>query len=124
MRWFRDSIRHGSWLALLALVINLGVSFGHVHATQGKHTGTGSTSTIAAVSSDSGRAQYHPGDDRDDHLCPICNAISAMANALASAPPVLPTEFVVVSLERPIESLPAFAGRPTAAFQSRAPPLS
>jgi hypothetical protein len=39
MRWFRDNIRQGSWAALIALAINLALSFGHVHAIDGKGQG-------------------------------------------------------------------------------------
>jgi hypothetical protein len=47
-----------------------------------------------------------------------------MANAVASAPPVLPVEFAGFSLDRPIEALLVFVAQPTAAFQSRGPPIS
>src|SRR5579862_2173435 len=123
MRWFRDNMRQGSWLALLALVINLGLSFGHVHATDVRHAGSGFALTVVA-SSDADRTQDHSGDTGADCLCPICIAISAMATALASTPPVLPVAFAGLGLDRPIESPLAFAERPTAAFQSRGPPIS
>jgi Protein of unknown function (DUF2946) len=124
MRWFRDNARHGSRLALLALVINFGLSFGHVHATDGKCAESGLISLITAASSDADRTQDHSGDAGADCLCPICIAISAMANALASTPPVLPVEFAGLGLDRPIEFPLAFAERSTAAFQSRGPPIS
>jgi hypothetical protein len=124
MRWFRDNLRRGSWLALLALVINLGLSFGHFHAIDDKHAESGLISLIAATSSDHDRTHGHPCDSQADCLCPICTAVSAIANALAPAPPVLWVEFAGVSLDRPIESLLVFAERPTAAFQSRGPPIS
>ena len=124
MRWFRDNMRQGSWLALLALVINLGLSFGHFHATGGRHAGSGLISLTVAASSDTDRTHDHPGDTGADYLCPICTAISAMANALASTPPVLPVEFAGLGLDRPIEPPLAFAERSTAAFQSRGPPIS
>jgi hypothetical protein len=124
MRWFRDNIRHGSWLAVLALVINFGLSFGHFHATSGKCAESGLISLIAAASSDNDRTQGPPGDTGADDLCPICTAVFAMANALASAPPVLLVEFAGFRFNRPIESVLVFAERPTAAFQSRGPPIS
>jgi hypothetical protein len=124
MRWFRDKIRHGAWLALLALAINLGLSFGHFHAIDGKRAESGLISLIAAASSDTGRTQGHPGDTQADDLCPICAAVSAMANALASGPPLLRVEFAGLSLDRPIEGLLVFVAQPTAAFQSRGPPIS
>lgn len=124
MRWFRDNVRHGSWLALLALVINLGLSFGHFHATDGKHSESGLISLIGAATSDSDRTHGRPGNTQTDHLCPICTAVSAMANALASVPPVLKVEFVGLSLDRPNELPLLFVEQSTAAFQSRGPPIS
>ena len=32
MKWFRSNIKHGSRLALLALALQFGLSFGHFHA--------------------------------------------------------------------------------------------
>jgi hypothetical protein len=124
MRWFRDNMRHGSWLALIALVINLGLSFGHSHAADAKHAESGLTSPIAVASSETDRTQGPPGDTQADYLCPICTAVSAVANALTSAPPVLQVEFAHLILDRPIESSPAFAERSAAAFQARGPPIS
>lgn len=124
MRWFRDNVRDGSRLALLALVINLGLSFGHFHATDGKCIESGLISLIAAASSDHDRTPGNPGDTGTDDHCPICIAVSAMANALASAPPVLQVEFAGFSFDRPIEPVLVFAERSTAAFQSRGPPIS
>jgi hypothetical protein len=124
MRWFRDKMRHGSWLALFALVINLSLSFGHFHAIDGKRPGGGLTSLMAVASSDIERTQDHPDDAGADYLCPICTAVSAMANALAPAPPVLPVEFTATGHDRLIKTRLAFIERPNAAFQSRAPPIS
>ena len=33
MKWFRSNIKHGSRLALLALALQFGLSFGHFHAS-------------------------------------------------------------------------------------------
>jgi hypothetical protein len=121
MRWFRDTLRQGSWLALIALAINLGLSFGHIHAIDGKVSGRG----LAAIASpDDGQKQGHPGDGHADYLCPICMAATAMAGAIASSPPALPAEFTNVAIDRTIEPVVALVEPPRAAFQSRGPPIS
>jgi len=75
MRWFRDTLRQGSWLALIALAINLGLSFGHIHAIGGKVSRPGLAALAASVSSpDDGERQRQPGDGHADYLCPICMA--------------------------------------------------
>ena len=125
MRWFRDTIRQGSWLALIALAINLGLSFGHVHAIGGKASGGGIAAIAASIaSSEGGQNQGHPNDGHADYLCPICMAAAAMASALASTPPVLPLEFDNISVDRPIVTVLALVEPPRAAFQSRGPPIS
>jgi hypothetical protein len=125
MRWFRDTLRQGSWLALIALAINLGLSFGHVHAIDGKVSGRGIAAMAASIAStDDGERQGYPGDGHADYLCPICMAATAMANALTSTPPALPAEFVNVTIDRTIVSVVALVEPQRAAFQSRGPPIS
>jgi hypothetical protein len=123
MRWFRNTIRQGTWLALIALAINLGLSFGHFHAIDGKVSGRGIAAAVSVASPDDGQRQGIP-DDHADYLCPICMAATAMANALASTPPALPLEFAAVSLDRTIEPVLLLVELPRAAFQPRGPPIS
>ena len=125
MRWFRDKIRQGTWLALIALAINLGLSFGHVHAIDGKISGRGIATVAASIAStDAGERQRQPGDGHADYLCPICMAATAIANALTSTPPALPVEFANVTIDRTIASVVALIEPQRAAFQSRGPPIS
>jgi hypothetical protein len=123
MRWFRDNIRHGSWLALIALAINLGLSFGHVHAINGRLSRPGSL--VASIASpDRSQTPGHSDDGKADYLCPICMAATAMASALTSAPPVVQVEFADASIDRTIDPVFAVVEPPPAAFQSRGPPIS
>jgi hypothetical protein len=125
MRWFRDTIRQGSWLALIALAINLGLSFGHFHAIDAKVSGHGITAGPASIALlDDGQNQGDPHDGHADYLCPICMAATAMANAVASTPPALPLEFANVTIDRTIVSVLVLVEPPRAAFQSRGPPIS
>ena len=125
MRWFRDAIRLGSWLALIALAINFGLSFGHFHAFDNQASGRGFAAIAASIASpDDGQKQGSPVDSHADYLCPICMAATAMASALASAPPALPLEFASPTIDRAIVSVLVLVEPPRAAFQSRAPPIS
>jgi hypothetical protein len=125
MRWFRDTIRQGSWLALIALAINLGLSFGHFHAIDGKVSGRGSAAVAASIASlDDGQNKGNPHDGHADYLCPICMASTAMASALVSTPPALPLEFANLTIDRTIVSVLVLVEPPRAAFQSRGPPIS
>jgi hypothetical protein len=125
MRWFRDHIGRGSWLALVALAINIGLSFGHVHAIAGKglqHRLAWQIATIAP--SDDGQAPGTHDGDQLDLLCPICMAASAIGHALSSAPPALPLALAEARIDQTIEHGFGLPQRLRSAFYSRGPPIS
>jgi hypothetical protein len=125
MRWFRDNIRQGSWAALIALAINLALSFGHVHAIDGKGPGHPAGALAAFMSpDDSDHGPGQPDRDHADYLCPICLASAAMASAIAPTPPVLPVAFVIGTIDQPIEQAKAVVEPQHPAYQSRGPPIS
>jgi hypothetical protein len=118
MRWLRSNIRHGTRLALLALVVQFALWFGHAH---------GFTAQAALSIHSSQQQQPAPGRDSDQHpddFCAICAAVALTGTAMAATPPALPVpqafEFVHPRMGTPV--LPARPAR--TAFQSRAPPLS
>jgi hypothetical protein len=88
MGWFRSRSRWGSYLALFALVVQLALSFGHVHLEGGTpisgHAsallGVHPASTAAAVVDPAGKETPALADDR----CPICTLIH-LAGALVPA---------------------------------------
>jgi Protein of unknown function (DUF2946) len=124
MRWFRDHVRLGSWLALVAIAINFGMAFGHVHAVDGTGYQRELAALVAATTSGgSDQGRNHP-TDRADYLCPICAAAAAMGSAVAPTPPALPVEFADVTIDHAIEHVVAAPRAPPAAFQSRGPPIS
>ncbi len=122
MRWFRDNVRHGSWLALVAIAINLALSFGHIHVA-GQVSDRG---LIAAAlgATDHGKAPGHPDGPLGDDLCPICIATSAIASAIASAPPAIPLQLDATVVDRPVALVRLAVTLPRAPFQSRGPPVS
>lgn len=121
MRWIRDNVRHGSWLALVALAINLALSFGHIHIA-----GQTSPGVIAAAFgiADPDGAKGHSDHGQPDYLCPICIAANAIATALTSAPPVIPLELTATVIDRTVEPVRFAVALPRPAFQSRGPPIS
>jgi hypothetical protein len=122
MRWFRDTISQSTWLALIALAMNLGLSFGHLHAINGKDFRRGIAAVAASIASqDDGQQQ---GNSDDDYLCPICVAATAMASALASVPPSLHQQLASAPVNLAIEPALILAEPRRAAFQSRGPPIS
>lgn len=122
MRWFRKHIGQGSWLALVALAINFTLAFGHVHTLNGHESGP---LLLALGAGHSGQSQNQPANHPDDDVCPICMAVAAMGNALASTPPaMLPIELAEAPIDRTIDQLRPAPRFPRASFQSRAPPIS
>ena len=113
-------------LALLALAINFALSFGHVHAPNGKTSEGGLSLFLAAVtpSHDGGQPQGPDHDGHPDDLCPICMARVAMGNAIAPTPPVLVVAFADVPVVRTTELSLAIPQPPRASFHSRGPPIS
>ena len=116
-------MRQGTWLALLALTVNLALSFGHFHAADGKVVSGGLLAIMAPITApDDGSKSNHPGERHVDVLCPICVASSAIAHALTSAPPALPVAFASVIPARMFSAALWLIKPPPAAFQSRGPP--
>jgi hypothetical protein len=120
MHRFRDHIRQGSLLALIALALNLALSFGHIHAIGGGQR----NGLVAAVAPSDGGRTGHDDNGLADDRCPICMGASALANALASAPPALAHPSAYTLADGTAQPVVAFFESPRAAFQSRAPPVS
>jgi hypothetical protein len=117
MNWLRLKAKRLSLLALFALALQLGLSFGHTHHDV----------AVAGLSA-SAQSASTPGTDHDQDvhrdLCAIC-ATMAMANTVvAAAPPALAVPRTVTALQTAFlhEAIAAYSRR--GAFRSRAPPQS
>lgn len=133
MKWVRSNIRDSAWLALIALALQLALSFGHVHGLVPR--AASSFVTLDRTSGDSAgparqaqlRADQAPVD-RDDgqpqpaDACVIC-AVMAMAQALLLSPaPILDLPEAIAFRPVPTEASLAVIAATAAAFQARAPP--
>ncbi|CAN5381925.1 DUF2946 domain-containing protein [soil metagenome] len=121
MKWFRERIRHGSRLALLALAVQLVLSFGHFHAIAqpaSAHEAIATTQSPTGSDPTPGH-QHHPADD-----CAICAVMALAGTALAATPPILllpqAAEFLYIVTDAEFAHL----GDLNDAFQPRGPPLS
>lgn len=105
-------------LALFALAIQLGLSFGHVHAGS-----FGPVSAKTALTNPSSPGTDNEQDNGND-VCAICVTI-AMANTLVdSTQPVLPLPVEVHVTPIVVAVLRDTAQPQRFSFQSRAPPRS
>jgi hypothetical protein len=118
MTWVRSNIKRASWIALLAMVLQFGLSFGHCHAI--------ASAAPSVVSTPAGQ-QPSPSNDTDKHsgdICAICTII-AMANAMSfAAPPALPLPQIGKFSRLTADSEFARVASARVAFQPRAPPIS
>ncbi|WP_445491992.1 hypothetical protein [Rhodopseudomonas sp. RCAM05734] len=119
MKWFRTHIRNGSRLALLALAIQLVLSFGHIHPASAQAP-TGSAIASLHLPTDQLPApDQHPADN-----CAICAVMAMAGTMLFATPPILQlpqaAEFLYMATVVEFVHLDAF----NSGFQSRAPPLS
>ncbi len=137
MNWFRSNIKHGSRLALLALALQFGLSFGHFHAgaaqaaalaIQSVAAQSDITSALATPDVVDQSAQLPAShDDSDRHPgenCAICAVIAHAHSVLFAPPPLLPLpltiELVYLTTGAGFVDLSPVG----AAFQPRAPPAS
>jgi hypothetical protein len=125
MRWFRRNMRFGSWCALLALAIQLGLSFGHLHfASSAAAAALAAASASPAPLADTPDDQPTPSKhSRVADYCTICASIH-LAGLLTAEPPsmaaLLPTSQTrltacITGLSETNDGLP---------FNARAPPLA
>ncbi len=126
MKWFRSNIRTGARLALLALVVQFALSFGHVHGL----VPPPASATQAVVPADHATSKTtqpapgkHDGDQTND-VCAICAVMAMASTVLFSAPPILQLPEAVQILHRITDAEFAHLKSAGTAFQPRAPPAS
>jgi hypothetical protein len=133
MNWFRANIKHGSRLALLALALQFGLSFGHFHpgAAQAAGLAAAQADMIAALATPDAAepsaqlpASHNDSDQHPGKNCAICAVIAVAGTALFATPPILlPPHAVALSyLISDAEFVHLNSAR--LAFQPRAPPAS
>ena len=124
MGWVHFHKRRGACFALVALLLQIGVSFGHVDLdgiVGADHlTLTGLHETVLAKSSKQTPAQT-PGDD--DGYCPICASIFLVSTSVASEPPQLPVPDGFERIKHSVSIARGVIPPLRVVFRSRAPPL-
>ena len=126
MYWFRSHIRLGARLALLALAVQIVLSFGHVHFYA---FGLASANaTPVATAQDAGAvppgkpAPIHKSDRPVGADCAICALIQLSATSAPATAPTLPQPANPGPIGRHFPIALALAASPHFLFQARAPP--
>jgi hypothetical protein len=125
MNWVRSRLAVGSYAALMALAVQLVLSFGHVHPLDSVVSGQWALSTVADSGGKPGTLQpgQKPNGAIDDY-CAICALIQLASNL---APSIAPTvawlgdpQHVTFSMRVGFRAVPSSACRSWA----RAPPVA
>jgi hypothetical protein len=101
-------------VALLALTLQFGLAFGHVHVAP----------TSATILSATASPQSDTGDSGDADYCATCAVLALLTGAQTATAPVVTLTIALVSTEITLRPETARFLSPHAAFCSRAPPLS
>ena len=123
MKWFRSNIRNGAKLALLALLVQLALSFGHVHGLAPQASATQSVLTADTKAKPQPAPAKHDSDQTTD-VCAICAVMAMASTMLFSAPPILLLPDAVQIPQRITDAEFAHLISAGTAFQPRAPPAS
>jgi hypothetical protein len=117
MRWFRTNRQFGARLALIALALQLVLTFGHVHAP------SAALASAAQTSQSDGTAPQGPSHNGlADSDCPTCALIQLSAISAPSLAPQLPLPMAIDFVMLRPRAEVAAATAPQASFQARAPP--
>jgi hypothetical protein len=129
MRWFRSNIRGCARLALVALAVQLALTFGHVHLDGGAALASSPSALLTAAKHAVApvavaRDQSPKSKGTADFDCPICALIQLASTSAPSVAPPVPVPTVVggTVLKAADESRPASALH--FAFLARGPPAA
>jgi hypothetical protein len=126
MGWVHSHRRHGAVFALLALALQIAVSFGHVHldgvVRAAPHAAIAGPHKIALAQALPQAPAQNPGDD--DDYCAICASIFLVSTSFVSEPPKLPMPGRFQRITHSISIARSIAAPRRFAFQSRAPPAA
>jgi hypothetical protein len=127
MHWWRAKRRNGARIALCALLLQLALSFGHIHREDfaGFAAGLAAASQSAAVSDPQGSGPDGHGTSGPAHdECLICATMHLAGALVLPAPPAI----VLPAMAGRIANLPhaefSLAAHRHSLFQSRAPPTA
>jgi len=123
MKWFRSNIKHGSRLALVALAVQLVLSFGHFHGVAAQ-AAPAVQSVAINVAGQQLPASNHDSDQQPGDTCAICAVVALANTVLFATPPLLLLPEAVDFLYRTTDAEFVHLNAVRVAFQPRAPPAS
>jgi Protein of unknown function (DUF2946) len=122
MRWFRSNVRSGAWFALVAMALQLALTFGHLHL----RVASAASAQLAAKASDTlPDGSSLPTKPRlvDEH-CAVCTLIQMAGSGAPAAAASLPLPTLFTSAPFIIRVEHELAASPPLNFQARGPPIA
>lgn len=107
-------------MALLALALQLGLSFGHIHGIHADHPAA--ALAAAAQAGDPPASPTGNGEPNDADYCAICAILALLGGAQAASAPAIALRAVPAAIERVPAPANILSEPQRAAFRSRAPP--
>jgi hypothetical protein len=119
MIWVRGNRRIGAWLGLLALALQLILSFGHIHFAD---------IAIPQAAAAAASPAPNPGTPANRHngthdICAICVALDLTASSVVPTAASLVFPFVPARAWLPDVEAALISSEPHLFFQARAPPV-
>ena len=112
-------------MALVALAIQIFLSFSHIDLCEFAAGGAQAASLTAAAAAPFGPGKSAPADKSDRPVtCPICALIQLAATATPATPPALPAPVVHAHVRPVAVDQYLLAAAPRLPFQARAPPAA
>lgn len=112
----KRTVRFGYGLALVALLLNLTLSLGHVHASHELPSDLQNAASACLIETDC------PESDHDEHDCPVCLARAMVATGVIPAAPTVFVPVVANARLLPRQSLFEFRRISASNFDARGPP--
>jgi hypothetical protein len=126
MRWWRIRRMGVAGLGLFGLLVQLFLSFSHVHVGEFLAAGAATDASVlhVAASKSTAATQEQTPSRLPDDDCPICATMHLTASGLLPAPPCIAVSwsFSYVSHQSLIDAFDFRVGRHVL-FQTRAPPI-
>jgi hypothetical protein len=121
MQWVRRNRKSGAYPAIVALALQIVLSFGHVHLSTISDVSLSATTHRVTLTQSQPPAQNPSGGD---DYCAICASMFLASTSFTPAPPVLPVPVVSNGLSISFNNAGNLAEPRRSAFQSRAPPAA
>ena len=120
MRWFRSNVRSGAWFALVAMALQLALTFGHLHLRVASAASAQLAAKASVTLPDGSSLPTKPRLVHDN--CAVCTLIQMAGAGAPAAAASLPLPILFASTPFTTRVEHELAASPPHYFQARGPP--